>query len=126
VRIVAACILAMTALPLSAGPVRLWRISEIENAPLLAVATVQGVQVNGASSAARLNVLRACSKPTQSSLTIDALVGRLRYCDLAAASLEGVSGQHFGISCQAPVAERDQAVAAASAWLTKQGAAARF
>ena len=46
--------------------------------------------------------------------------GDLRYCDLAAASLEGVSGQHFGVSFQAPMADRDRAVAAASAWLAKQ------
>lgn len=43
--------------------------------------------------------------------------GGVRFCDAAAATVEGVSGQHFGMSWQAPVEERDRAVAAASAWL---------
>jgi hypothetical protein len=43
-----------------------------------------------------------------------------RYCDVAAASIEAISGQHFGFKQEMTEEERDRAVTAASAWLKRQ------
>jgi hypothetical protein len=41
----------------------------------------------------------------------------LRYCDVAAGAVAALSGQNFGISQDMPLADRDRAVARASAWI---------
>jgi hypothetical protein len=40
-----------------------------------------------------------------------------RYCDMAVASIEAISGERFGMKQEITLEERDRAVAAASAWL---------
>ena len=44
----------------------------------------------------------------------------LRYCDVAAGAVAALSGQNFGISGNMPLADRDRAVARASAWIAAQ------
>ena len=43
--------------------------------------------------------------------------GNLRYCDVAAATVEKLSGENFGIKQEMTASERDRAVALAAAWL---------
>ena len=51
--------------------------------------------------------------------------GTLRYCDVAAATVERLSGQAFGIKRQMSPEERDRAVARAAAWLASHPQAGR-
>jgi len=51
--------------------------------------------------------------------------GRLRYCDVAAAEVEKLSGQAFGIKQEMTLEERDLAVARAAAWLRSHPQASR-
>ena len=44
--------------------------------------------------------------------------GSLRYCDVAAATVEKLSGEDFGIKQEMAGSERDRAVALAAAWLS--------
>jgi hypothetical protein len=44
--------------------------------------------------------------------------GSLRYCDVAAATVEKLSGENFGIKQEMPASERDRSVALAAAWLS--------
>jgi hypothetical protein len=49
----------------------------------------------------------------------------LRYCDVAAADVEKLSGQAFGIKQEMTLEERDRAVALAAAWLSRHPQASR-
>jgi hypothetical protein len=49
----------------------------------------------------------------------------LRYCDVAAADVEKLSGQDFGIKQEMTLEERDRAVALAAAWLSSHPQASR-
>jgi hypothetical protein len=51
--------------------------------------------------------------------------GTLRYCDVAAGTVERLSGQAFGIKRQMSPEERDRAVARAAAWLASHPQAGR-
>jgi hypothetical protein len=51
--------------------------------------------------------------------------GTLRYCDVAAATVEKLSGQAFGIRQEMTGEERDRAVARAAAWLSSHPQALR-
>src|SRR6516225_9946499 len=42
----------------------------------------------------------------------------LRYCDVAAATVEKLSGENFGIEQEMTASEHDRAVALAAAWLS--------
>jgi hypothetical protein len=44
--------------------------------------------------------------------------GNLRYCDVAAATVEKLSGENFGIEQEMTASEHDRAVALAAAWLS--------
>jgi hypothetical protein len=49
----------------------------------------------------------------------------LRYCDVAAATVERLSGQAFGIKREMTLEDRDRAVARAAAWLDSHPQASR-
>jgi hypothetical protein len=51
--------------------------------------------------------------------------GTLRYCDVAAATVERLSGQAIGIKQEMTLQERDRAVARAAAWLSSHPQASR-
>ena len=51
--------------------------------------------------------------------------GTLRYCDVAAGTVEKLSGQAFGFKQQTSLEERDRAVARAAAWLASDPQAGR-